>query len=485
MNLRRMMLTLVSQTRRDGRAEPVVYARRDIILLALAFVSGTGALLLRVVISPGVALDDEITHALISFNAWTYPEALLHAWGRVGNTLAYMLPALLGGFEGRRVGAVIMTLVSMLIAAAVARRLGVRPIWLTVVAGLFQPWTIQFGYQGLTQMPFMLALIAGVWFALTERRAAAALCFGLLAVIRHEGIALTGVAAFFIIAEGVRRRGWRRLIIGMTLLALPLVAYNLAYRAVIGIWPSGNLFNLIPTTEYGSGGWLHFIPHLAVGAGLPIGVLALIGLVPAARLPRRAVLLVFLPYVCYFILHTIIYRFGLYASGGYGVFLLPLAPAIAVLAGLGADWAARRLPPLILPPAGILIAGAIIGFGLVTAPLYPVEPLHDALRAAAQWVRQHHPDSPHAAIAAAHIAFWRFYDPHFESPWGDWHYDYAALPERAVLVWDPRYSAGRGAEWSLVTDPGSGWRRAAAFNADLSALSPPDDGVIVFERGGE
>jgi hypothetical protein len=480
-----MMTALVSETGQHGRVEPVIFARRGALLLVLALALGTGALLLRILISPGVALDDEITHALISLNAWTYPEALLHAWGRVGNTLAYMLPALLDGFEGRRVGAVIMTVVSMLIAAAIARRLGVRPLWLTVMAGLFQPWMLQFGYQGLTQMPFMLALIAGVWFALTERRTAAAFCFGLLAVIRHEGVALTGVAALFIIAEGAQRRRWRDLIVGLALLALPLSAYNLAYRAIIGVWPSGNLFNLIPTTEYGSGGWLHFVPHLAAGVGLPVGALALLGLIPAARLPRRAVLIGFLPFVFYFVLHTIIYRFGLYASGGYGVFLLPLAPAIAVLAGLGADWAARRLPPLILPPAGILIAGTIIGFGLVTAPLYPVEPLHDALRAAAQWVHEHHPDVPHAAIAAAHIAFWRFYDPHFESPWGDWHYDYAALPERAVLVWDPRYSAGRGADWSLVTDPASGWRRAAAFNADPGALSPPDDGVIIFERGGE
>ncbi|MCS7072348.1 MAG: hypothetical protein NZM00_12650, partial [Anaerolinea sp.] len=261
--------------------------------------------------------------------------------------------------------------------------------------------------------------------------------------------------------------------------------YNLAYRAVIGGWPSGNLFNLIPTTEYGSGGWLHFIPHLAAGVGLPVGLLALIGMIPAARLPRRTLAISFLPYVLYFGVHTLIYRFGLYASGGYGVFLLPLAPALGVLAGLGADWAARHLPRTLMPVAGGLIASAIAGFALVTAPLYPVEPLHSALQAAAQWVREHHPDHPHAAIAAAHVAFWRFYDPHFESPWGDWHYDYDALPETALLIWDPRYTAGRGVDWSRVTDPASGWQRVAAFNADLGTSSPPDEGVIVFERGGE
>lgn len=458
--------------------------RLDTVLLALVVILGTSALLLRIVTSPGVALDDEITHALISLNAWTYPEALLHSWGRVGNTIAYMLPALLGGFDGRRVGAVIMTVAAVLIAVDIARRLGVRRLWSVALAGLFQSWILLVGYQGLTQMPFALALIAGVWCALTERRAAAALCFGLLAVIRHEGIALTGAAALFIALDCLRRRDGRGLIAGLALSALPLAAYNVAYYAVVGVWPSGNLLNLVPTTEYGAGGWLHFVPPLAAGVGLPVGLLALIGLIPAARLPRRALLIVLLPYVFYFVLHTVIYRFGLYASGGYGVFLLPMAPAVAILAGLGADALLKRLRPERL---ALLVGGAIaafvISYGLLT-PTFTVEPVHIALRDAAEWVRVERPDIPRDSLAAAHIAFWRYYDPTFDSPWGDWGYRYADLPDAALLVWDARYSAGHGGDWTILTDPASGWRRVAAFNTDLDILTPPYDGIVIFERGG-
>lgn len=460
---------------------------------ALALAAGVVALIVRIAISPGVALDDEISHYLFSLNGWTYPEALLHTWARVGNTLAYMPAAILGGFEGRRVMAVLLVAVSCVFAALIARRLGVRRLWVIPLAACFQSWVMLAGAHGLTQQPFMLALTVGVWAALTGRRPLAAVCFGLLALIRHEGIGLTGAYMLYAAAERATARDVRGVILAVLMAGLPLIVYNVAYYAVMGVWASGNLLSLVPTTEYGSGGWLHFVPQVAAGIGLPVLIVAACGIIPAVRLRVRV--LVFAPYVLYFLVHTVIYRFGLFASGGYGIFLLPLAPAVAILAALGIDALAARLDTLFsgraasqriartLHQAGVVaLAGGVMAYGLLT-PTFAVEPVHVALRDAATWMTEYHTAHPDAEIAAAHVAFWRYYDPTFNTPHPDWNYFLPDLADRALVVWDARYSAGHGADWATLTDPANGWQRAAAFNMPLDAAEPVFDGIMVFERG--
>ena len=120
--------------------------RRDKTLLVAAFALGIGWLLVMLARSPGVLLDDEITHALISINAWRYPEALLDVWGRPGNTIAYMLPALLGGLEGRRLFAIGLCALTAVLAVGLSRRFSVKAGWLVVLCFFFQPWIAEVGF---------------------------------------------------------------------------------------------------------------------------------------------------------------------------------------------------------------------------------------------------------------------------------------------------------------------------------------------------
>ncbi len=41
-------------------------------------------------------LDDEIGHFLVARDSWVHPQLLLNAWGRVGTTIAFVLPAAAG-----------------------------------------------------------------------------------------------------------------------------------------------------------------------------------------------------------------------------------------------------------------------------------------------------------------------------------------------------------------------------------------------------
>lgn len=450
--------------------------RRDHLPLLAAFALGIGWLLVMLLRSPGVLLDDELTHALISLNALRYPEALLDVWGRPGNTAAYMLPALLGGLTGRRLAAIAMTALTAVLAAAIAGRFGLRARWLVVLAVFFQPWISGIGFQSLTQMPFSLALAAGVLVWMTGRWGWAGLCFGLLPLIRHEGIALAGVWVVYALA----RRQWR----SATFAIAPLALYNLAYLAQFGHLASGNLLDAVPTTDYGSGSWTHFLPLFRDGVGRPVLALFLLGLVPAARrrdaagrVPGGRALLYLAPYALYFALHTVLYHFGLFASGGYGVFLLPLAPAVAVLAALGAEWAdghlkrllAKRGSPAIsrwaaLAPAAVVIA-AVVGVGLDVAPT-PLDPIDAVQRQAASWVADWQAaDSARAAlpILAPHVAFWLAYQPVWPTATKPWSFEMDRLPAGGLLVWDSKYSAGRGYTPDALT--AAGWHEVERFGS--------------------
>ena len=444
-------------------------------LLGAAFAAGIGWLLIMLARSPGVLLDDEITHTLISINAWRYPEALLDVWGRSGNTLAYMIPALLGGLEGRRLFAIVLCALTAAIALLMAGRFSVKAGWLVVLCFFFQPWIAATGFQSVTQLPFSLALAAGVLAWMAGRWRWAGLCFGLLPLIRHEGIALAGVWMLFALA---RRQGWRA-----ALAILPLGLYNAAYALTFGRLASGNLLDAVPTTEYGSGSWFHFVPLLVAGVGPVLLALALLGLVPVARqrdpaccAPWGRPLFYLAPYALYFLVHTVLFHFGLFASGGYSVFLLPLAPAVAVLAALGGEWAngglkralerslkaavARRVA--LIPAA--LVLGLILGSGML-APPTPLDPLHEAQQQAAGWVQDYLATrNTEPPVAAAHVAFWLAFRPQWPSSSQPWWFDEAALPVGSLLVWDGKYSPERGmTPESLARE---GWQEVQRFGSE-------------------
>jgi hypothetical protein len=227
-------------------------------------------------------------------------------------------------------------------------------------------------------------------------------------------------------------------------------------------------------------------------------VLAVIGLVPASRLrdsTRRApwgISLFFLaPYALYFLVHTVLFHFGLFASGGYGVFLLPLAPAAAVLAALGGEWAygvlKRALAGWLSPSAArwaalvpaALVLGLIIRAGM-SAESAALDPLHAAQQQAAAWVTAYEANDPARAdlpVAGTHVAFWLAFRPQWPTSIEPWWIDPAQLPPGGLFVWDSKYSPGRGMmPESLEAD---GWREQARFG-DMDAGSA----AIVYQREG-
>jgi len=295
-------------------------------LYGLVFLAGLAWTVSRFVQSPGVPLHDEVAHFLFSRDAWQFPERMLSVWGRPAHTILYMVPSL-WGLTGARVFSLVLASLTVLLATRVAPLLGVRRLFLIPVFLWFQPWFNDLSYTALTEVPFSFLLILGIYLWLSGREVLASLPLGLLALTRHEGIVLLALWG----AYALYRRNWW----AAALLALPLVAYNLVYFLVFREWAAAVYFVSNPTDHYGAGGWLHYVRPVVGRVGVPVTLLSLLALVPIARLPERG--LAFAGYILYYLIHTILYRFGLYASGGYALFLLPLAPGFAIAAAMGVE----------------------------------------------------------------------------------------------------------------------------------------------------
>jgi hypothetical protein len=411
--------------------------------------------------SPGVPVHDEIAHVLIARWAWRYPALLLDLWGRPVNTLAYLLPAL-GRLPGARLASIGMACATTLLATGIAARLGLRRLFLVPLLLWFQPWFPELAYTAITEVPFMLCLALACWLWLHQRLGWAALCFGLLPLIRHEGVALLGLWCAFLLL----RRSWRSIAAALG----PLALYNLLYFAVYRAWPFTIYLQPQPTTIYGSGGWLHFIEPLMRSVGLPIVALALLG---CALLGRRGLALAF--YALYLAVQMAIYRFGLYASGGYELFLLPLAPGFAIAASIALDWLADRLPEPAARPAlykRALLAAAlvwVVALGVRARPR-PLDAEGVVLEQAAAWLEQNSIDP--ARIVAMHVWLYYFADLPVTPTNLSTPHTLDALPPGTVVVWEAHYADRWGLRYAELSDPRQGWRELQRYG----------DSAVIFQK---
>jgi hypothetical protein len=440
---------------------------------------GTLWMIILGVQSPGTSLHDEITHYFIARDSWSNPVIILDVWGRPGNTLFYMLPSLIS-LGARRWWALATCTLIAIIAVRSAARLGLRQLWWAALAFYLQPWVLQYGFTSITQVPFMLALVLGIDQWIRERRAWSSLCFGMLPLIRHEGLALTAAWMIYLAVDWCIRLFRSRSTAGvirplwvMSIALIPLVIWNALHYAVYGRLASGNLLEIRPTDIYGSGDWLHFVGPLVGNAGIGILLLALIGGWWVWR-TRRSVLIFALPAALYFITHSLIYRFGLFASGGYIVFLLPMAPAFATFAGFGAEFLLGMLHKRISQhrgqsrqrylPVALLSVMLIVNltFALAVKP-WQLQPNEIAAQEAADWLAEQ--GCTGVPVYSTHVWFFWVYEDRGELvivPGGS-----KLTPEQvqpgALVLWDINYGDLNGIALADLRAPESGFAELRRF----------------------
>lgn len=438
------------------------WERHYLFLYLIIFGTGLAWMIYFLIQSPGTPVQDEIGHYLISRNAWSYPQLMLDFWGRTVNTIVYMVPSL-GGLFSTRLFSVFLAGVTVLITTGVAVQLEMRWYFFLIPLFLwFQPWFADLSYAVITQVPFSLCLILGIFFWLRRRNALAGLIFGLLPLIRHEGILVLGLWCLFMLVQ----MEWKAMFFSV----LPFLIYQVIYYIVFEEIIATVYFNSSPTDFYGSGSWFHYVPYIFHSVGPIVTGFAILSIPTIIKLRNKS--WIFLFYISYFAVHTIIYRFGLYASGGYGLFMLPLAPGIALAAGLGCEWVfgrlknflklrAGNLEPILLSFSIGIIAILVIVMGTSISPrLANVEQI--ASQEAAEWLRSR--DYKPENVISTHVWFYHYFDlPLLD---GRLWLDQPPLEELSpgtIVVWDKHYSDRWNIFLSELENPANRWEELADF----------------------
>ena len=416
--------------------------RQERWLMWSSILVGVAWILYRLLASTGWILDDEISHYLFSKSGWENSDQVFNHWTRPGRNLLHCLAAPFG-FTATRVFTLVLALLSVWVTFKVGRLLNIRTLWAVPMMLMYQSWFPELSYPVLTQTPFMLFWILGVWLALTNRWHLAGFCFGYLSLIRHEGILLTAAWGLWLTfseggfgrqcvlllggkvkAASLAPKIVRDAIYGLSTVSAILL-YNLAAYLLNGSLPFSVYFESEPTTMYGSGTLFHYVPLLAGGVGLVCFILSLIGFF-SIRKNLGGWSLLLATYPLYFILHALIFWQGAFASGGYYHFLMPLAPFVALLAAEGVsliigDGCVRWRKALAFILLGLVVFQGVnmahhqffyqnwaaihhgdekADFRLVAKPMAKGE-LNDKLTEASQWALGHYPKG--TLIIAKHV----------------------------------------------------------------------------------
>ena len=427
----------------------------------------------RALVSEAFITEDEIQHYLYSHNVWNNPADLWHSWSRPGRNLLQFLPAYFG-LEATRVCTLGFAGVAVWLTGREARRMQMAGIVFLPLLICFQWWFPELSYAVLTQTPFMLVWIAAIFFAMRERLVLAALCWGYLGLVRHEGIALTALWGLWVIfsprgfARYLFQKKWREagkslgpaLWLGFWTL-LPMIVMNIATWKMRGEIPFMMFIEPRPTDYYGSGPIWLYLRHLLMAAGWPTVVLMLIGSVRGWPKISWGMLL-YATYPAYLVLHSLIYWKGLYASGGYYHFIMPMAPFIGLIALRGLNllrdnghrifaWTMLAIvvwTGLMMPRQDVITDADIESmpevkksFRLIAPPM-KLSRFDSGLKEAAIWLEREVSDEQWLAHHVA-VSYWTNEKDIGErlEAWDGYPPDSDKFRPGAILVWDARYSA--------------------------------------------
>jgi hypothetical protein len=474
--------------RRDATATLTKWQAGVVALSALLGLLFVGNIMRH---SPGVATDDEIGHFVICRDAWHYPSLIVNIWGRMLYTLLYMVPARLG-WEGARFFSLLLAAATVLLTTTLARKLGLRYFWLLPLLLWFQPFFATWSFNAITEVPFSALFVAAALLFVSGRYSAAALCVGLLPLIRYEGAVLLGVVAALCLLQ----RQWRPIVLSV----LPLFFQNAITFLVLGElpfqmflhpahgWATGHATQIgAAASPFGFSYRFHMLPELA---GVPVIILVITGFPHLFRRKDQAV--VFTSYLLYFFVHVIITWLALYGElAGDRRYMLPLAPALALAAAIGLDAVVRAFAatarnfagrPAMVATRALLVTGCIFVLGLTgwrnVAPL-PESAEQIAVRQAANWVRAQHLASAPIVTANVWFDFLLPYSVRSQDLWVQTK-NPNLLPLGTVAVWDSKYANSYGLPLSALQN--GTWRELYAVRQPLPENPHAHFDVAIFEK---
>ena len=300
--------------------------------------------------SDGVWENDDILHFLVARVAPNSAANMLSVWGRPGFTVPYIFVAGIGGYDAgfmaSRMLNMAMYFAATWLAFLTARQLHLPGSQFVPLCALVMPCFNQL-YTPNTECAAAFYLSLGTWLLVIQKRRWAMAVFAIVPITRHELVV-------FMVPLGIFSL-WRRDWISALLLGWAEAVWDLAC-----IWKKQPLailryFEKAPKNNLGEGGWRHYFDRWLEISGPPVTALCIAGIIiillhefknfrkrnvrPKPSDPMRLRIWISGGVIGIVVLHTILYAKNSFASGGYGRFLMPAAPWMAICAAVALSFA--------------------------------------------------------------------------------------------------------------------------------------------------
>lgn len=462
---------------------PVLSRRSAQVVFWVSLVAGWLWTLYLLWHSPGVFTDDEIGHFIIARDAWHSSSLILDSWGRAVNTLVYMIPALFS-LTAARVAATLMSALTVLVAAKLAKKLGARYYFAVPIVMWFQLWYCDYSHAAIPAIPFSLLMVLCAYFLVSGEFVAVSVVVGILPYVRTEGIMFTPLWVVYCL--------WKKRWTGAIIALLPAVLINVMARMVFGASQLGMYINLHPIGNeqaklFGIGIWSYYPKVLISEVGLSVLALAVYSLAEVLKESKR--LMAFTFYGIYLAFHMVRYHFGLFGAGGDARYVFILAPAIGVAAVFGLEYIVAlcqsagtriyRFDEKWLTPAVVALAlGLVVADGM-RYTVRPTTPEAVAARMTTDWLRRVKlADQP---ILSTDVWVYYYLPLHVQRTL--WDLDPKAVSVAkpgTVAVWDSHFSDSYGLPISSLL-PAYGWERLREFDAPARRFGE-NARLLVFEK---
>jgi hypothetical protein len=245
-------------------------------------------------------------------------------------------PFAIFGLKGLQLFNILVGIAAGYLSYLVAKELKMKQPILAVILCIFAPVFAYNLFSGLSEILFAFVAILTSYLLLKNRYIIASIVVSFLPLIRTEGIFLIPIFAIFLI---YRKQYW----------SILLMLSGILVYSIIGGFVNHDFFWLInqnpffrTTGLYGTGSFFQFIKRSPGFFGIPNEIFYVMGFVAGITILLRdkkalirEFLLVFLPFLTFFFVHSFMWWSGMGNSQGNNNYMAAIVPFMAVMSTRG------------------------------------------------------------------------------------------------------------------------------------------------------
>ena len=423
-------------------------------LVLLGLISCTMVIL--TIISEGYSGGaDNINHYFLSRYAFQYHLLFFDSWGRPLYTILSSPFAQLG-FVSVKLLNVFLGMCTAYFSYLIAKKLDIKHSWLVMVFVVFTPIYCVMLPTSLTEILFGFMLVLAVFLFFRENFIASAIIISFLPFARSEGIIMFPVFFLAYLFKGKFK-------------PIPFLLTGFVVFSIIGGFFYKDILWIINHPPYpihhpiykDKGPLLHFFINSRFIFGPVMMILFLAGtlwlLIQFFREKWSfktdtffAILLILVPFVGYFIFHSLLYWKALGGSIGLIRVVAAVLPLAAIIALMGYQWIVQLFFKHPWQQAGIMIVTSIAVI-MVCFQIYPfpvrLSPEEALVKSATSWVKLAGLSSKKIIFNDLNVPFYMGLDPYngtqCAQKWFVNHKDPTPneMPDSAVFIWDSHFGA--------------------------------------------